>query len=348
MKKIVYLLGLVLLASCGDADRYDNWAPALSSEQEAPKSVEFKATAAPLVDFESVATDSVTLCSTTLTANDIITRQHYTITLYNTDRSLSQTLTTTQNGRVKSSELQAAVEQLYGKAGDLRNIPTVVTDQVYLESGEAFTLKSEIVTQVKLITPNFVEFIYEIGGDSQWSTVQTLRSKELDGNYLGYCFLNGEFKFRSNPTAWEGPDWEANGTEESLSENGTGNFKDPGKGFYKVEASIANGTLKLTKINTIGVIGDATADGWNADQDMTFDEANHVWEWTGHLNAGEIKFRANDDWALSWGGANGNAKAFNNLTEFGGQNLKVDEAGNYTIRLHLNYDGNNSVEMIKQ
>ncbi len=347
MKKIAYLLGLVLLASCGEADKFGDWAQPQNTQQEDAKNISLTATAAPVVDFEVVGTDSVTLCTPVLTANENIFREEYTITLYNADKTLKQQLNTDKQGRVKTKELKTAVETLYGMAGDLRKIPAVLTDRVYLDNGLAFTLKADFEAQAKLIKPDYEEFIYEIGAESSWSAVQPLRSKQMDGNYLGYCFLNGEFKFRSNPTAWDGPDWEYNGTPGSLAEQGVSNFPDPGKGFYKVEASIANGTLTLTKLNIISIIGSVLASDWSVDGDMAFNEADRVWEWTGHLDAGEMKFRANHDWDISWGGANDNAKAFNNLTEFAGKNLKLDAAGTYTVKLHLSYDGNNSVEMIK-
>ncbi|GAB6982753.1 DUF5115 domain-containing protein [Prevotella dentasini] len=347
MKKIAYLLGLVLLASCGDADKFDEWAQPLSNAQEAAKSISLTATAAPVVNFETVGQDSVVLCTPVLTADDEIGKETYTITLYNADKTASQKLNSDKNGRVKALELQTAVEGLYGKAGDLRKIPATITDQVLLLRGEAFTLKADFEAQVKLIAPSFAEFIYEIGNEGNWKTVQYLRSKEQDGNYLGYCFLNGEFKFRSNETAWDGPDWEYGGTEGSLSENGVGNFPDPGKGFYKVEASLANGTLKLTKVETISIIGSVLDKDWKIDGDMTFNEADKSWTWTGHLDAGEMKFRVNHDWAISWGGANDNEKAFDNLTENGGKNLKIDEAGEYTVKLFITYEGNNRVEILK-
>lgn len=56
---------------------------------------------------------------------------------------------------------------------------------------------------------------------------------------------------------------------------------------------------------TIGILGDATAGGWDADTDMTattFDP--HIWVMEDvELAEGELKFRANDAWDASWGAA---------------------------------------------
>jgi hypothetical protein len=80
--------------------------------------------------------------------------------------------------------------------------------------------------------------------------------------------------------------------------------------------------------NRWGIIGDATADSWNSDQNMTWDAAKKVMTATLALKKGDIKFRANDDWGLNYGGD------INALTE-GGNNIPIGEAGNYTITLDL-------------
>lgn len=48
---------------------------------------------------------------------------------------------------------------------------------------------------------------------------------------------------------------------------------------------------------------------------------------TTDLTDGEIKFRANDDWAISWGGT------LEQLTTLNGGNIAVT-AGKYTINLY--------------
>ncbi len=54
---------------------------------------------------------------------------------------------------------------------------------------------------------------------------------------------------------------------------------------------------------SIGILGDATADGWDADQDLTptaFDP--HIWVIEGiELTDGHVKFRVGDLWDVSWG-----------------------------------------------
>jgi starch-binding outer membrane protein SusE/F len=88
-------------------------------------------------------------------------------------------------------------------------------------------------------------------------------------------------------------------------------------------------TYSLTKITRWGVIGDATADGWNSDQAMTYDLESNKWTATLTLTAGKIKFRANSGWDINYGddGPDGKLNA-------GGADIPV-EAGTYTITLDL-------------
>lgn len=58
------------------------------------------------------------------------------------------------------------------------------------------------------------------------------------------------------------------------------------------------------------------------------------------LASGEIKFRANDDWAINWGGDT------NALTQ-GGANISV-EAGTYDIKLYAWANGYAKCELIKK
>ena len=55
-----------------------------------------------------------------------------------------------------------------------------------------------------------------------------------------------------------------------------------------------------------------------------------VWTITLDLVAGDIKFRANDDWAINYGSNNANG-----ICDAGGTDIPIAAAGNYTITLDL-------------
>ena len=80
-----------------------------------------------------------------------------------------------------------------------------------------------------------------------------------------------------------------------------------------------------------GIIGNATANGWNADQDMSYDIENQVWTITTDLSAGEMKFLANDAWDLNYGDKEGDG-----VLDFNSdKNITVEESGTYDIVLDL-------------
>lgn len=193
---------------------------------------------------------------------------------------------------------------------------------------------------------NFTEFIYEIGNESGWATTHALYGANYDGNYLGYYYLNGEFKFKPNADNWEN-DWEYNGEGKIADINGGPNFPDPGAGFYRIDVNTLNLTYSLTKISSISIVGDAV-NGWTNDQDMTYNSATGNWEWTGTLSTGDLKFRANHEWTISWGGKSSNAD-FNNLTEHDGKNLNIAQAGTYKIVLTIHHEnGDCKVSIVKK
>lgn len=83
----------------------------------------------------------------------------------------------------------------------------------------------------------------------------------------------------------------------------------------------------IGQINTVGLIGSATPDGWSSDINMVQDANNpNLWTLETTLTAGEVKFRANDDWAINWG-----ASAFpTGIGVQNGPNIPVF-AGDYQI-----------------
>ena len=72
---------------------------------------------------------------------------------------------------------------------------------------------------------------------------------------------------------------------------------------------------------------------------MTYNEEDGSWNLTTNLTDGEIKIRANNDWAINWGGS---------IAEptFNAGNIAVT-AGNYTIRFIPQCDGMNLLTLTK-
>ena len=202
-----------------------------------------------------------------------------------------------------------------------------------------------------MVTP-FVDIVdypamYLPGGYQGWAPVTAAKIVTVsnDNTYEGYVNLpdaNTEFKITPAPN-WDndyGVDAETTDPEKPneitgiLKEKG-GNIKVTSPGYYKVNADLTAKTFSVTK-TTWGVIGDATAGAWDADQDLTFDPVTQTWNATLPLTVGKLKFRANDAWDLNFG----DNDPANGFLKYGGADISVTEAGNYQITLDLSVAGN--------
>ena len=158
-----------------------------------------------------------------------------------------------------------------------------------------------------------------------------MASPEFNNVYKGYMYLNQKgFKF-SSEDSWNGTNY---GADFSTAADAANIMMTEEAGFYQIVVDLNEKTYTLTPI-AIGIIGPATPSGWDADTDMELVEYTeegkgtiHYWTITTELKADELKFRANDDWDISWGGTS------ENLTTNNGANLKIATAGTYTINLY--------------
>ena len=225
-----------------------------------------------------------------------------------------------------------------GLSGSLARRSALSDDGSFKVDGTAKFIRIQInmATLTYTITPlNFAEYLWEAGVNNDWGAKeQPLYCSDGNGTYKGFFYAQdadwsggkGAFKFQKEFNNWDvnygfGSGDEASGT---LAEGGDNIMVTPG--FYYAEINLADLTYKLTSIKTIGIIGPGQAGGWSDDTDMTYNAETGAWEATIELAADEIKFRANDDWAINWGGS------LDNLTQ-DGANLKVAEAGTYFVQL---------------
>lgn len=171
--------------------------------------------------------------------------------------------------------------------------------------------------------------LYMAGDANGWATNDYLAGE--DGvHFTGFMYLNQNgFKFCTQPE-WKGTNYGANFDTAGDAANIT---MTEAAGYYKVDVDLETKSYVLTPITTIGIIGSASPNGWDSDVDMTYVPYNAETKELGYweikdvtFTSGEIKFRANDDWAINWGGDT------NALTQ-GGDNISVD-AGTYDIKLY--------------
>lgn len=194
----------------------------------------------------------------------------------------------------------------------------------------------------KLEKVNYADYIYTIGG-SDWSTCVPMKHTD-NGNYLGFDWINSEFKFRPSnaDNDWNGDfGQDPNGAAGALITEGEQNCKAPAAGFYAIKVNMVSMTCELVPITTISLVGNAVNGdtNWATDYDMTYDANLKAWTITCDLTDGEMKFRANHDWVYNWGGTPDAATQ-------GGSNIQV-AAGNYTIVLKALCDGHATYTMTK-
>ncbi|GAA3763889.1 SusE domain-containing protein [Flavobacterium ginsengiterrae] len=129
-------------------------------------------------------------------------------------------------------------------------------------------------------------------------------------------FKAGAFKAIKNLGSWA-PMY--GGSGGSLAYRATDGDADPASfviaadGYYTFKMDVQKLTYTLepyaggagaATYTTVGIIGSATAKGWDASTAMVKSSFNaHIWTLgVTSLNDGEMKFRANDAWDVSWGG----------------------------------------------
>ena len=175
--------------------------------------------------------------------------------------------------------------------------------------------------------------IYVPGAYQGWdpSTANQLASSQSDNTYEGYINFpdaDTEFKFTPEPN-WDNGDFGDNEGDGTLESGGASNIIATDPGFYLIRANLNDNTYTLTNTQW-GLIGDATPGGWDEDTDMTYNAEEGAWEIQLDLTAGEIKFRANNDWAINLGDTGGDA-----ILEYDGDNIIIPDDGTYLIKLFL-------------
>ena len=186
-------------------------------------------------------------------------------------------------------------------------------------------------------------FIYFIGATDGWkSSDQKLALvDEAKGVYTGYVYVadpNGaglQFKFQRVAGSWDN---EINaGTFNTFSDAATPNENgnigvNAGEGVYYFDVNLGEGTIKATKVETMGIIGQFN--GWSSDAVMTWNAEEYCFEATKvGVTADGWKFRVNGGWGINLGGS------LNNLTA-GGDNITV--AGN-TVKLYPTRKTNDNI-----
>ncbi len=273
---------------------------------------------------------------------------------------------TTVTGGVSAADINRAIVELSGWETEDQvptSMPVYVRCKAELVSLDvpavySNTVKITVVPSFK-VAPQYAEYIYMMGNFNGWSDPVYMRSLTTDEgdftqNYRCFNWIDGGFKFRPNVDNWDDDYGQDDGGAlgdlivDGEVDCNTNSFADTwAPGFYMIEVDVDAMKLTVTPVTSISIIG--TVNGsWDTDTDLTYNQATGAWEGTATLNAGEMKFRMNHDWTISWGGANGDGTAYGNLTHDSGANLVLDADGTYFVQLFIQTEGNNRVVITKQ
>jgi hypothetical protein len=207
-----------------------------------------------------------------------------------------------------------------------------------------FDITIDAVNYTYTVSPHY-ESMYYAGDANGWSFSQLTMWGD---NFVGFYYVNAVdnsstwgFKLTTDPS-WDNPQYGQGATAGTIALEGGNIDLGQADGFYEIVVNPTDLTVALNPIEVISLVGSAVAgdSSWGTDYDLTFNTETQAWEGTFEMTAGEYKFRANHDWAISWGGA------VDALTAQDGANLSI-EAGTYTFSLQPNANGVGTVTITK-
>lgn len=193
----------------------------------------------------------------------------------------------------------------------------------------------------------YTPVLYVVGAFNGWNEkAGTSYICEEDSNVLtGFVDMTfdgtNEFKFTGQKGSWDPVNYGAGDKEGTLVYRTQTNIKFSETGIMYLKVDLNELTYSITKINSFGVIGNATPGGWDNETALTYN-GGLVWEGTMYLEPGELKFCANNAWDVSLGGS------FDDLGTLNAPNCTISDKGTYKITLDLSDANQLKATLVKQ
>lgn len=331
MFKKILIGACAVLSMTACTEDFKDWAQQTPVTPATPLEVSLAVSpAASAIVLGDQTADSVQLVNITLPSN--VTVENYKVSLANDDLSKTYDVFTSASGKASVQDLNNAVISLYNREVVAREVTGKVTADGKLASAVPAVVKlsgnSIISLKLTAIKSQFNEWIFVAGNHQGWvpATGAALHSPNEDGVYTGFTPLDGDFKF-TKIRDWQG-DWGFDAfADPGIFTNDGGNLNCTDPGYYYLTVDLVSGKIEATKV-VFGLVGPATAGGWEADQYtvMEYDATENGWVVETELQADEFKFTTNGNWNINLGGSADNL-------ELGGGNLRIAEAGTYLIVL---------------
>lgn len=346
IKKILFgLSALALFAAC--TDEYTDWAQPQKNAPVQAKTVDWSVAAAQQAAFvlDDIQDETVKLFNVTLPEGVVAESFNVNLTAEGSNYP-DYNITADGQGNVSVADLQRATTEMFTIEAIERTFAAVVSSDVNVKGSEGSAAVRLIADafNVSIVPqkPQFNPFVFFIGATDGWSTPdQKLASESGDGIYTGFLYIadpNGwgvEFKFQKRAGDWA-DDSQLN--SNNLNEI-TGDFEktgdnikaSTGEGVYYVELNLAQGTLKGTLVNTMGIIGDFN--GWGGDVAMTWNPDEFCYEAVNPgVTANGWKFRMNSDWGINLG-CNDSVEPSTKISDLVANGKNIGAVGN-TIKLY--------------
>lgn len=352
MKKIllnIFLLSAITFVACEKEEEKVTFDPA-------------NAKAATL----SASANSVTLSS----ADDA--KEALTFTLkaadYGYNAGVTYTLQIDKKGNDFKNANNVALANALTKSFTVKELNKLIVERLGATPGVTSNfearIKSDISDNITSLYSNVVSFsvipylikitypeLYVPGSYQGWdpASAERIASSNYDEKYEGFInFPDAGTKFKFTPLPNWSADWGDDGTKTGKLKAKATDIEVKDAGYYQIKADTIALTYSVVKTDW-GLIGDATAGGWDKDENMTYDATKKVWTITTTLKGGKtIKFRANDAWDINFGdGFSKDSISPDGVCDYNGDNIPVGEDGSYTITLNLSSPGNYSYSLKK-
>ncbi len=261
----------------------------------------------------------------------------------------------------------AIVGQTYSDSINIQNkdINTLLLNYFGAEAGRVTPLSIRVVSSIGALASQFdaisspailniipysgdSEPLWVVGGYNGWNHDNDIAiySEMSNGVYSGWIPLLGdgapegsdtEFKFTPEQN-WNSDYGSADGNSITSLGAGGANIILPGGILYyvTVDLNTLTGSVDMNSISSIGLIGDATPNGWDTpDTPLSYNQSEKVFMATGvEMVSGTFKFRANDTWGVTeWGDTGVSGELF---PMGGGENITFSlPDGTYTVKVDL-------------
>ena len=344
----------LLMAGC--TEDYKDWAQPFQNGPEEPVSVSISVSPAAAIDFATITDETVKLFSASV-SNPEGADAKYTAVITNEDGSKEQAISIDENLYAKTSEVESAVNFLWGRRPVARTIPLKVTAYVNV-NGVAIAATGNTTLTATPNAPVIEEAYYITGTVNGWDNTNTdyELSNGGDDPYENSIFtvmipgdkVTGDIEFKVTPKSGLGGDWSkcltASDTEGVFATNNAGgNLKVAyvaGAKFYRIQFDLMNQTWSgagLSFGDYFYEIGNES--GWGTSHALAGPANDGKYKGYYYLN-GEFKFKPNaDNWDDDLEYVSGTTTS-GTLTDAGGPNCPDPGEGFYEIFLDagaLNY-----------